>query len=323
MYPKSGYGMLRGAWEITGNLTVDGNETINGDLSVGGNETITGNLSVGGNETIGGNLSVGGDETITGGLTVGQTLTAKNLNVTGKVTQTIPAPNSPAGTFSHDLIASGNGSGGTWSASEIMVETSIGGTVYKVINFSKSISTGTSGAGGMDGSSASGWIYVYAIYNPTTGASSILGTSIGNGSSPIYPGSNLPSGYTASGHLGQFLAGGSSFFQGDRRVYLNAGGYNVLNAASGSGNVGISSVVPPNATCCGGWGSGQGPNSSYGNLAVGGVGLAQANGGYNLASTSGGINTPYENIPISTPQTISYGVSNGGQGYLSIFHYSF
>ena len=113
----------------------------------------------------------------------------------------------------------------TLTADEIVVETALGGIRYCLSNFSKTINLATTGAGGMDTGSApaSGYIALYAIYNPTTGASALLAMNATAAKVPeVYGGSNMPSGYTASALVsvvptsggGQFTA----FTQRDRSV---------------------------------------------------------------------------------------------------------
>ncbi|HFT8927526.1 TPA: carbohydrate kinase, partial [Escherichia coli] len=64
----------------------------------------------------------------------------------------------------------------TWTADELVVETAIGGTQYRLNNLSLSINLATTGAGGMDtgAAPASGFVAIYAIYNPTTKTTAAL-----------------------------------------------------------------------------------------------------------------------------------------------------
>lgn len=92
---------------------------------------------------------------------------------------------------------------GTLTADEIIVETSAG-LQYKLKTFSKTINLATTGAGGMDTGTvpATGFVGLYAIYNPTTHESALLAVDATSVIVPeIYAGSNLPSGYTASALL--------------------------------------------------------------------------------------------------------------------------
>ena len=89
----------------------------------------------------------------------------------------------------------------TWTADELVVETAIGGTQYRLNNLSLSINLATTGAGGMDtgAAPASGFVAIYAIYNPTTKTTASLAVNATSAKAPeVYGGSNMPSGYTAS-----------------------------------------------------------------------------------------------------------------------------
>jgi hypothetical protein len=89
----------------------------------------------------------------------------------------------------------------TLSADEIIVETALGGLKYQLSNFSKSVNLATTGAGGMDTGTApvSGYVALYAIFNPTTSTSALLATNATSAkATEVYSGANMPSGYTAS-----------------------------------------------------------------------------------------------------------------------------
>lgn len=63
-----------------------------------------------------------------------------------------------------------------FTADELIVGTALGGLQYRLGNFSKTINLATTGAGGMDTGTApaSGYIALYAIYNPTTAGCALL-----------------------------------------------------------------------------------------------------------------------------------------------------
>lgn len=67
----------------------------------------------------------------------------------------------------------------TFSGDQIVVGTSLSGLQYVLGSFSKTINLATTGAGDMDTGSApaSGYVALYAIYNPTSGASALLATN--------------------------------------------------------------------------------------------------------------------------------------------------
>ncbi|HHA3806998.1 TPA: hypothetical protein ACOCPI_004353, partial [Yersinia enterocolitica] len=89
----------------------------------------------------------------------------------------------------------------TFTADELIVQTSIGGRQYKLTSFSKTINLATTGVGGMDTGTvpANGFVALYAIYNPTTQISALLAVNASSVVAPeVYGGSNMPAGYTAS-----------------------------------------------------------------------------------------------------------------------------
>lgn len=88
----------------------------------------------------------------------------------------------------------------TVTADQVVMCTALGGTCYAVGSYSEIFNGADTGAGGMDTGAlpTSGWVALYAIYDPTTTAASILGYNCASACGTIYPGANMPSGYTAS-----------------------------------------------------------------------------------------------------------------------------
>lgn len=143
----------------------------------------------------------------------------------------------------------------TFTADEVILETGLGGTAYKLSSYSGSINLGTTGAGGMDTGSApaSGYVATYAIYNPSTATASTLSVDTTSTVAPsIYGGSHMPSGYTASALVSVWPTNGSSqFVDGilhDRNIGIVP--VTVLNTSSQNGSLtslSISAAVPKNA----------------------------------------------------------------------------
>jgi len=103
----------------------------------------------------------------------------------------------------------------TLAADEIIVETALGGVRYCLPSFSKTINLATTGAGGMDTGSApvSGYVALYAIWNPTTQTAALLATNCTSIVAPsVYGAGSMPSGYTASGLVGVWPTNASSQF---------------------------------------------------------------------------------------------------------------
>ncbi|MET3461297.1 hypothetical protein [Variovorax atrisoli] len=143
---------------------------------------------------------------------------------------------------------------GTMTADEIIVETALGGVRYCLPSFNKTVNLATVGAGGMDTGTApvSGFVALYAIYNPTTGVSALLATNATAAAAPnIYGGANMPAGYTASGLVSVWPTNGASQLvigvQQDRKFLCSA--VQVLNATTVVTRtvLSIASAVPKNA----------------------------------------------------------------------------
>lgn len=115
----------------------------------------------------------------------------------------------------------------TLTADEIIVESALGGTRACLSTFNQTVNLATVGVNGMDTGTAptSGFVALYAIFNPTTGASALLATNAATLQPNVYGGANMPAGYTESALLSvwptnsskQFIVG----FQIDRRIYIS------------------------------------------------------------------------------------------------------
>jgi hypothetical protein len=144
----------------------------------------------------------------------------------------------------------------TFTADELVVKTALGGSAWLLPSFSKVCNLATTGAGGMDAGTApvSGFVALYAIYNPTTQVSALLAVNATSVKPPeVYGGANMPAGYIASALVstwktnasGQFIAG----FQVDRRVIpARTQVLNTSTAAASLTTLSISSAVPLNAS---------------------------------------------------------------------------
>ncbi|MCO1384484.1 hypothetical protein [Burkholderia multivorans] len=225
----------------------------------------------------------------------------------------------------------------TVTAEEVVVGTSLGGLKYTLNNFSQTINLATTGAGGMDVGSAptSGFVGIYAIYNPTSGASALLATNATAAKVPeVYGGTGMPAGYTASALVsvwptnssGQFVVG----CQVDRYVNIpNAIAVNTTGPVSSYTLVGASSIIPKNAKSI----SGE-LNIASTNATGVSVSIAPVNasvGAQQLAcstnSSSSNANCPFNDIPVVTPQSFYWQVSVASgtlsQAYVVIGAYRF
>jgi len=83
----------------------------------------------------------------------------------------------------------------TFTADEIVVGSALGGAAHKIGSFNPLMNLGATGAGGMDTGTppASGYVALYAIYNPTSGAAALLATNATTSVAPtIYGGAHMP-----------------------------------------------------------------------------------------------------------------------------------
>lgn len=171
-----------------------------------------------------------------------------------------------------------------FTADEVIVESALGGIRYCLPSFNKTINLATTGAGGMDTGTApvSGWVAIYAIYNPTTGTSAVLAANATAAAAPeVYGGANMPAGYTASALISilQTTAGSllSTFRQFDREVYVFLSVYSGAGAGTFT-SLSIAGAVPRNA-----W-------RWKGNIAITPSGAGQASAA--LCPTNSGQGTP-------------------------------
>lgn len=146
----------------------------------------------------------------------------------------------------------------TFTCNEVIVAATLTGNRYKLSSFSKPINLATTGVGGMDTGVApvTGYVALYAIYNPTTSTSALLATNApASPLSEIYAGANMPSGYTASALVCVWPTTASSLFSvgtlRGRRVSRVP--VTVLSTSVGTGvptTLSIGSAVPFSAVSC-------------------------------------------------------------------------
>ncbi|HJW26436.1 MAG TPA: hypothetical protein VJ576_16195 [Rhodocyclaceae bacterium] len=202
----------------------------------------------------------------------------------------------------------------TFTADEVVVESSLGGEAYKIANFNKTINLATTGAGGMDTGAAppSGYVALYAIYNPITGTSALLAVNATSAAAPnVYGGANMPAGYAASALLSVWPTNASSQFQvgfqRDRKIWRSS--VQVMNggAATAWTAISLTPAVPPNALSISGSmhnitnTSGGGPIMLAGDTS--GTGQQQVGGG---GVTNSGFLGSFSDVPVIAQQTTYY-----------------
>jgi hypothetical protein len=203
----------------------------------------------------------------------------------------------------------------SFTADEVIVETALGGIRYCLTSFNKTINLATVGAGGMDtgAAPASGFVGIYAIYNPTTGVSALLAVNATAGVVPeVYGGANMPAGYTASalvsvwGTSSSLLKIGS---QSDRRVdTVNSTVLSSTTPSTTPAALSVSAVVPPNAKIARtAWSCVQGTAGIGVSLVVASSSSNIGAIGVSSANTSGtGQGSIVAEIQMVAPQTIYY-----------------
>lgn len=143
----------------------------------------------------------------------------------------------------------------TFTADEVAVKSALGGPAWLLSSFSKTINLATTGSGGMDTGTApvSGFVAIYAIYNPTTATSALLAVNATSVVAPsVYGGANMPAGYTASALVGVWGTNASGQFVvgllRDRRVtFPSQTAFNTTTGVTSVTSVSISASVPLNA----------------------------------------------------------------------------
>lgn len=206
------------------------------------------------------------------------------------------------------------------TADQIYVSSALSGQAYRLASFNKTINLSTTGAGGMDAGTApvNGFVGIYAIYNPTSGASALLAVNATAAAAPeVYGGANMPAGYTASALVGVWPTnGGSNFAVGELKDrYFFSSPVSVLNTSTQQASLvslSIAAAVPKNAKsfrCTSSNVASTNPSNlssliSGASVAIGQVSMALTN-----SAVNGGLSVPTPDIPIITQQTTFYACS--------------
>jgi hypothetical protein len=145
----------------------------------------------------------------------------------------------------------------TLTADQVIVCTALNGLQYLLPSFSQSINLGTTGIGGMDTGSApvSGYVAVYAAYNPTTKTAGMFAQNTTSVVAPnIYGGANVPAGYAATWLVGVYPTNGSGQFvpllQNGRRIArapVAVLSSSSLTSPTTPSNLNVAGAVPKNA----------------------------------------------------------------------------
>jgi hypothetical protein len=205
----------------------------------------------------------------------------------------------------------------TFTADEIVVGTALGGSKLTLGAFNKSINLATvgvnGGVGGMDTGTApsSSFVGIYAIANPLTGASALIGQSASGVLLPnVYGGSHMPVGYTESALISVWPTDSSGRFVVGTQIdkSFGFGGANPLSTSAIATLANITSTVfPMNARSISGFL--QVGNNSAAAVALTAYPMNVAVAGQtNTCNVGAGQSTavPFSKLPIVTPQNFFY-----------------
>ncbi len=209
----------------------------------------------------------------------------------------------------------------TFTADELIVEAATG-QQYRLSAFNKTVNLGAVGAGGMDagGVPATGFIALYAIYNPTSALTALLAVDATNSIMPdVYGGASMPAGFTASALISVWRISGSQFvagYQTGRSVsFARQTALTSTSQITSLTALSIAGIVPKNATDISGYGS------LYSTAATGGLIIDVASGasgagiisigGY-VGNTGLGVYGQFSNLTLATPQTMFYDINPNG-----------
>lgn len=205
----------------------------------------------------------------------------------------------------------------TFTADELIVETGTG-QQYRLSAFNKTVNLGATGAGGMDIGSvpSSGFIALYAILNPTNGATALLAVNATAASVPeIYGGANMPAGYTASALVSVWRVASGQFTIGEmmgRQINTpELPLVTVTSTVSALTELSVSAVIPKNARTMEGWGLvnsvAAATNNSFG------VSSKPYSIGFKThGNNNSGLSGIFSNLMLAEPQKIYYQIGFGG-----------
>lgn len=225
------------------------------------------------------------------------------------------------------------------TADQLTVSVSLGGASYGLSAFNASINLATVGLGGMNTGVApvNGWVAIYAIYNPTTGASGLLAIDSTSLVAPeIFAATGMPAGFTASALVAVWRTNASRLLiigglKGRSVSFPFTVVISVGSTVSALTAVNLASYVPPNAISCGGFMTSVGINTTNAQTNVAsdtsGSGLYQLAGNSTTGSVQNISGAPFSDLKILTQQTIYWqtkattGDYNGGAVYLSTYEF--
>ncbi|OAK55045.1 hypothetical protein A3K87_04410 [Variovorax paradoxus] len=218
------------------------------------------------------------------------------------------------------LAAAGNSA--TFTADEVVVETALGGVRYCVPNVNKTINLAAVGAGGMDtGAAPTGFVGVYLLLNPNTGATALIGV---NGSAAVLPeiygGANMPAGYTASALISCLRTVAGTGFQVFAQTNRSISVATVLEQSTSTATTTpvafTATSLSRNAKTVSGSVTFSCNAAAGGGTSVFGFSAGVGAQGINLTVSAGGTaSVSFSNVPVIAPPTLYYtGTTSAGTG---------
>lgn len=211
----------------------------------------------------------------------------------------------------------------TVTADSVTVGVSLAGASYTLTTYSQVFNGATTGAGGMDVGAipTSGFVALYAIYNPTAPAISILGKNAGASAPTIYNGSNMPAGYTASALLAIIPTNATPAMQPgyvQNRSWQYQSPVQVLNNSTNQGSLtslSLTGATPPNGKTVFGFfqftsTAGVGQVAAALSLAADNVHNTISYNVETVAGVSQTWSSPFPPLMTPTAQTIFYATAN-------------
>lgn len=210
-----------------------------------------------------------------------------------------------------------------FTADEVVVKATVGGALWCLSGFNKTINLAQTGVGGMDVGAppASGFVSIYAIYNPTTQTAALLACNQFTSNGQVYMGANMPAGFTASALVSAWgtTAGGllAIGLQIDRQINVALTNINSSSVNQSNTPISMAAIVPFAAREIAGLlqcGSSAASNVTM-SLSGSVTGVGQRNQG---ASVSAGTVTQgaFSGLSLGTPATVYY-TANAVSGALS------
>lgn len=213
----------------------------------------------------------------------------------------------------------------SFTADEVVVQSALGGRTYVLANVSLAINLTATGVGGMDKGTApaSGYVAIYAIHNPVSGARALLAVNATAAVAPeVYGGANMPEGYAASALISVWPTTAGGQFQPGLQIgrWISRSPVTVLSTSGATGaafgSFSVASAAPLNARraklLLSAINSVQATTQS---LAVAsdpnGSGIQQIVGSVSLAGNGSGTNAI---VDIATAQTLFFTAANAGGG---------